>query len=46
MADNEIRNEISQLGKYNLIHHLTEEVKSANESATTRLPPAPATSLR
>ena len=32
MADNEIRNEISQLGKYNLIHHLTEEVKSANES--------------
>ena len=32
MADNEIRNEISQLGKYKLIHHLTEEVKSANES--------------
>lgn len=32
MEEENVRNEISQLGKYNLIHHLLDQIKIENES--------------
>lgn len=37
MEDNSVRNEISQLGKYNLINHLTENCKPVNKSTVVGL---------